>query len=170
MCGIVGSFHPLAAASAAHVVAAMRDRMAHRGPDGVGVWTSPDRRCTLGHRRLSIIDLSAEAVLGLVIALAVWIERSPKLASSDVAAATDVRLADVQRASDWIVEHTGPDSTIAVVDFNMLGDPAPGCPKDFVAEWTCGDSPTVNRAESERAGNGEAGYGSIATLICQGDR
>ena len=36
----------------------MRDRMAHRGPDGVGIWTSRDRQCTLGHRRLSIIDLS----------------------------------------------------------------------------------------------------------------
>src|SRR5207245_1746325 len=56
------------------------------------------------------------------------------------------------------------------VNVGVLGDPAPGCPKNFVAEWTCDDSPTVNRAESERAGNGDAGYGSIATLICQGDR
>jgi asparagine synthase (glutamine-hydrolysing) len=39
----------------------MRDRMAHRGPDGKGVWTSGDRSCTLGHRRLSIIDISANA-------------------------------------------------------------------------------------------------------------
>jgi asparagine synthase (glutamine-hydrolysing) len=39
----------------------MRDRMAHRGPDGAGIWCSPDRRCTLGHRRLSIIDLSPDA-------------------------------------------------------------------------------------------------------------
>ena len=36
----------------------MRDRMAHRGPDGYGIWTAPDRKCVLGHRRLSIIDLS----------------------------------------------------------------------------------------------------------------
>jgi asparagine synthase (glutamine-hydrolysing) len=39
----------------------MRDRMAHRGPDGVGLWYSPDRRCGFGHRRLSIIDLSDAA-------------------------------------------------------------------------------------------------------------
>jgi asparagine synthase (glutamine-hydrolysing) len=58
MCGIVGSFHPEARTCDAAVVAAMRDRMPHRGPDGVGLWTSPDHRCTLGHRRLSIIDLS----------------------------------------------------------------------------------------------------------------
>ena len=58
MCGIVGSFHPDAHGADPDVVARMRDRMAHRGPDGAGLWTSRDRRCTLGHRRLSIIDLS----------------------------------------------------------------------------------------------------------------
>lgn len=36
----------------------MRDRMASRGPDGTGEWISEDRRVGLGHRRLSIIDLS----------------------------------------------------------------------------------------------------------------
>ncbi|HYJ77973.1 MAG TPA: asparagine synthase (glutamine-hydrolyzing) [Longimicrobiaceae bacterium] len=30
----------------------------HRGPDDGGVWTSPDRLCTLGHARLAILDLS----------------------------------------------------------------------------------------------------------------
>ena len=36
----------------------MRDRMLHRGPDGGGTWVSPDGICTLGHQRLSILDLS----------------------------------------------------------------------------------------------------------------
>jgi asparagine synthase (glutamine-hydrolysing) len=58
MCGIVGSFRPGGVASAEDVVSRMRDRMAHRGPDGAGIWMSRDRQCTLGHRRLSIIDLS----------------------------------------------------------------------------------------------------------------
>jgi asparagine synthase (glutamine-hydrolysing) len=35
--------------------------MKARGPDGFGSWWSPDRRLALGHRRLSIIDLSSEA-------------------------------------------------------------------------------------------------------------
>src|SRR5229473_1311500 len=61
MCGIVGSFKPGATASEPDVVARMRDRMAHRGPDGAGIWMSLDRHCTLGHRRLSIIDLSTAA-------------------------------------------------------------------------------------------------------------
>ncbi|MDP1571595.1 MAG: asparagine synthase (glutamine-hydrolyzing) [Vicinamibacterales bacterium] len=61
MCGIVGSFRPGGAAASPEVLARMRDRMAHRGPDGVGLWQSADRTCTLGHRRLSIIDLSTAA-------------------------------------------------------------------------------------------------------------
>lgn len=61
MCGIVGAFYPGGAAAGPDVVARMRDKMSHRGPDGVGIWQSPDRTCTLGHRRLSIIDLSSAA-------------------------------------------------------------------------------------------------------------
>src|SRR5207244_2311439 len=34
------------------------DAMAHRGPDDSGEWWSQDGRVGLGHRRLSIIDLS----------------------------------------------------------------------------------------------------------------
>lgn len=36
----------------------MTDSLAHRGPDGEGVWSSRDGRVALGHRRLAIIDLS----------------------------------------------------------------------------------------------------------------
>lgn len=42
-------------------VGRMRDAMAHRGPDGVGTWISDDGKVGLGHRRLSIIDLSTVA-------------------------------------------------------------------------------------------------------------
>jgi asparagine synthase (glutamine-hydrolysing) len=41
------------------VVATMRDTLVHRGPDDAGAWISPDARVALGHRRLSIIDLSS---------------------------------------------------------------------------------------------------------------
>ena len=37
----------------------MNDLLRHRGPDDEGTWVSPDRRLIFGHRRLSIIDLSA---------------------------------------------------------------------------------------------------------------
>jgi asparagine synthase (glutamine-hydrolysing) len=37
----------------------MRDTMTHRGPDDAGLFVSADGKLGLGHRRLSIIDLSA---------------------------------------------------------------------------------------------------------------
>ncbi|MGC1730442.1 MAG: asparagine synthase (glutamine-hydrolyzing) [Steroidobacteraceae bacterium] len=56
MCGIF-------AAATRHGVAPDRISAAlkvlnHRGPDGLGTWTSDDRRWTLGHTRLSIIGLN----------------------------------------------------------------------------------------------------------------
>lgn len=36
----------------------LRDRLYHRGPDDAGTWRSPCGRVQLGHRRLSILDLS----------------------------------------------------------------------------------------------------------------
>ncbi len=39
----------------------MTDALAHRGPDGEGAWFSADHSVGLGHRRLSIIDLSTGA-------------------------------------------------------------------------------------------------------------
>src|SRR5262245_56070426 len=61
MCGIVGIY---AYRSTARFVdqgelVRMRDYMVSRGPDGSGEWYSADGRIGLGHRRLSIIDLSA---------------------------------------------------------------------------------------------------------------
>ena len=38
---------------------AIRDSMASRGPDGAGSWFDSKRRVGLGHRRLSIIDVSS---------------------------------------------------------------------------------------------------------------
>jgi asparagine synthase (glutamine-hydrolysing) len=59
MCGIAAIFNyrtgqPVARAE----LTALRDHMAARGPDGAGEWYSADQRVGLGHRRLSIIDLS----------------------------------------------------------------------------------------------------------------
>jgi asparagine synthase (glutamine-hydrolysing) len=37
----------------------MRDTLTHRGPDGAGTWVDATSGIALGHRRLSIVDLSA---------------------------------------------------------------------------------------------------------------
>lgn len=57
MCGIAGLFHPgLPKPVDPARIRAMADALAHRGPDGSGVWTAPG--VGLGHRRLSIIDVA----------------------------------------------------------------------------------------------------------------
>jgi len=60
MCGITGFLGFPAAASAEHVLRAMAKAIAHRGPDDEGVWLDPENEIALGHRRLSILDLSPQ--------------------------------------------------------------------------------------------------------------
>src|SRR5512137_358230 len=65
MCGVTGQLRfgapPDVSTRArdADLVLRMRDAMAHRGPDDCGLWQSDDGRVVLGHRRLSIVDVSA---------------------------------------------------------------------------------------------------------------
>ena len=63
MCGIAGvlSFDNRNFSVSESYLARMSDVLAHRGPDGAGSWISSDGKVGLGHRRLSIIDLSSAA-------------------------------------------------------------------------------------------------------------
>ncbi len=63
MCGIVGtlSFDSSDFIITEEYIEQMRETMVHRGPDGAGVWVSNNKKVGLGHRRLSIIDLSENA-------------------------------------------------------------------------------------------------------------
>ncbi|MEK6405928.1 MAG: asparagine synthase (glutamine-hydrolyzing) [Acidobacteriota bacterium] len=57
MCGIAGhgsKHHPVEQ----KLVLSLTQALIHRGPDGYGSWFAEDHRVCLGHRRLSIIDLS----------------------------------------------------------------------------------------------------------------
>ena len=61
MCGIAGFFDRTARTGtmeAELLAGRMIDAQAHRGPDDRGVWTDGETGIALGHRRLSIIDLS----------------------------------------------------------------------------------------------------------------
>ena len=70
MCGIAGLYAYHYAANPVDVteLRRIRDRMAARGPDGVGEWRSPDGRLGFGHRRLAIIDLSERGAQPMVSA------------------------------------------------------------------------------------------------------
>lgn len=60
MCGITGFVVPggVSRPSAEHLLSGMTDTIIHRGPDDQGMWVQEDRGVALGHRRLSILDLS----------------------------------------------------------------------------------------------------------------
>jgi asparagine synthase (glutamine-hydrolysing) len=63
MCGInaIYAFHPSAPLVDEAELTCTREAMRLRGPDAAGMWISDDRRVGLGHRRLSIIDVSERA-------------------------------------------------------------------------------------------------------------
>ena len=62
MCGIAGFFEPVHTHDADEfqsILLGMTDRIRHRGPDDSGYWADIASGIALGHRRLSILDLSA---------------------------------------------------------------------------------------------------------------
>jgi asparagine synthase (glutamine-hydrolysing) len=60
MCGLAGILGHDNSLSLTGEVGAMVASLAHRGPDDEGVWVDVDAGIALGHRRLSILDLSLE--------------------------------------------------------------------------------------------------------------
>lgn len=58
MCGIAGIIQSNLSSYATEHLKKMTDALAHRGPDGEGLWQNESGNVLLGHRRLSIIDLS----------------------------------------------------------------------------------------------------------------
>lgn len=60
MCGIAGFWATQAhgKGDATAVAQAMATRLAHRGPDGSGVWVDDTGALALAHRRLAVVDLS----------------------------------------------------------------------------------------------------------------
>jgi asparagine synthase (glutamine-hydrolysing) len=61
MCGIAGILLHTPNANAPVHLKKMTHSIAHRGPDGEGFWSNEKNTVHLGHRRLSIIDLSSKA-------------------------------------------------------------------------------------------------------------
>src|SRR5947207_4272735 len=58
MCGIAGILSSNPGFISIGQLKRMTDSLAHRGPDGEGIWINENTTAGFGHRRLSIIDLS----------------------------------------------------------------------------------------------------------------
>lgn len=63
VCGISGivNLHQNPIRHLEHKISVLNSLIQHRGPDGEGIWTNDRQSIGLGHRRLSIIDLSSSA-------------------------------------------------------------------------------------------------------------
>jgi asparagine synthase (glutamine-hydrolysing) len=61
MCGIAGIISPFESDISLPLLKKMSDSIAHRGPDGEGLWINPQKNIALAHRRLAVIDLSEKA-------------------------------------------------------------------------------------------------------------
>ena len=70
MCGITGYLTSRGEPAEAlrHHAGRMADAIAHRGPDGQGVWCDARHGVALGHRRLAIVDLSPSGAQPMVSA------------------------------------------------------------------------------------------------------
>ena len=58
MCGFSGVFNHRESGNIVEAIHRMNDSITHRGPDDSGVWVDQNARLALGHRRLSVVDLS----------------------------------------------------------------------------------------------------------------
>ncbi len=61
MCGIAGILSKNPEFISQHRIKTMTDAISHRGPEGEAFYINADSTVALGHRRLSIIDLSDDA-------------------------------------------------------------------------------------------------------------
>ena len=61
MCGITGFYKPnqMKILEAENILKSMTNTLSHRGPDDAGEWVDGIVGVALGHRRLSILDLSS---------------------------------------------------------------------------------------------------------------
>jgi asparagine synthase (glutamine-hydrolysing) len=115
MCGIAGLFRPggTHAAALTKTVSAMTGTLAHRGPDADGLWSDAEAGIAFGHRRLSILDLTAAGAQPMHSADG----RFTVTFNGEIYNHLDIRadLASAGAAADW-VGHSDTETLLAAVN------------------------------------------------------
>src|SRR5512138_36677 len=73
LCGFLSAPGVRPREEAKRIITTMSDRIAHRGPDAAGIWEDVSAGIAVGHRRLSIIDLSSAGAQPMVSADGRWV-------------------------------------------------------------------------------------------------
>lgn len=119
----------------------------------IAQWTCP------GSSNPQSLILAAEAGFGSVAHLAC--PATPAIAVTSATYGANCGAPSGNVTSFLQTTCTGAQSCDYTVDYKVIGDPVPGCAKEYTAEWTCGDG--VPQTVTVAA---EAGFGSIAALSC----
>lgn len=126
MCGIAGLLAPRANRSVdgtERLLARMTEPMTLRGPDDSGAWCDPDAGIGLGHRRLSVLDLSHHGAQPMHSADGRWVLTYNGEVYDHRELAEDLRAAGVELRGHSDTEvlleaiaRWGPDATLARID------------------------------------------------------
>jgi len=114
MCGIAGFFNKEIDNQA--TIKSMTDRMIHRGPDAEGFWFDENSGLVLGHRRLSILDLSENGAQPMVSASGRFV-----IAYNGEVYNADKIKADVLAAAPELVFKGTSDTEVILEAFEQFG-------------------------------------------------
>ncbi len=111
MCGIAGIISPDSSFVHKEPLKKMSDSLAHRGPDGEGLWINKTNIAGLSHRRLAIIDLSEAAAQPMHYA-----ERYTIVYNGEIYNYKEVR-SDLQKAGYHFRSESDTEVILAAYDF-----------------------------------------------------
>jgi asparagine synthase (glutamine-hydrolysing) len=123
MCGILGIIP--ASFSVPYFTQAL-DSLTHRGPDGGDVWFDTSK-VMLGHRRLSILDLTDKGKQPMI-----WQDRFVVTFNGEIYNYLEIRK---ELESKGLRFYTGTDTEVLVAAYAQWG---PECLKYFNGMWACG--------------------------------
>ena len=123
MCGIAGIINTDSKSVPSNLIKRMTDIIAHRGPDGEGHWQ--EGFIALGHRRLSIIDLSPDGQQPMIS----YDKRYVISYNGEVYNYKEIRDNLKQKG---VVFLTGSDTEVILQSFIQNGEK---CVEEFVGMW-----------------------------------
>jgi asparagine synthase (glutamine-hydrolysing) len=119
MCGIAGFYSPevsLSDINSDNVIKDMCDVIINRGPDAEGYWSDASERIYLGHRRLSILDLSPAGHQPMISASGRYV----MVFNGEIYNHLDLRI-KLQSISDSILWRGHSDTETLLAGFEILG-------------------------------------------------
>jgi asparagine synthase (glutamine-hydrolysing) len=114
MCGIAGIIQPGPGLFSKEHLKKMTAMLVHRGPEGEGLWQNENGKALLGHRRLSIIDLSDAAAQPMH-----YLNRYTIIHNGEIY--NYIELREFLQKEDYVF-HTASDTEVILAAYDYYGD------------------------------------------------